>query len=279
MERERPRGAAGESVQPGPDADALSMAQVEAVLRRAVQLEAEQRSPGVTGLSTEDLTRVAIEAGLSPAAIDAALSELKLGALTEEAQKQAWLDRRLGPERVRAGRVVELSPDEAARQLQHLLGEELLEPLERTGGRTVWGPQEGLRANMLRTVRRGWAGGRDWRRVEIVSDVRPLDKSGQRSIVALEARLQGRGGMAAGLGALVGGSVLGTLILAGSGIAQLAGHSPDAVPLFVASGAVATSGTIASAMALSSSAKAWQKKLRRMRASLEKLLDGMGSPG
>jgi hypothetical protein len=275
MERERGKGPAGETVQPGPDADALSMAQVEAVLRRAVQLEAEQRSPGVPGLSVEDLTKVAIEAGLSPAAVDAALGELKLGALPQEEKPAAWLDRRLGPERVRAGRVVELPPDEAARQLQRLLGEELLEPLERTGGRTVWGPQEGLRANMLRTVRRGWAGGRDWRRVEIVSDVRALDKSGQRSVVSLEARLHGRGGMAAGLGALVGGSVLGTIALAGSGFALLAGHSPDAVPLLVSSGAVAVSGGVASVAALSSSAKAWQKKLRRMRASLEKLLDGL----
>jgi hypothetical protein len=274
MERERAKGPAGETIEPGPDADALSLAQVEAVLRRAVQLDAEQRAPGVPGLSVDELTKVAMDAGLSPAAIEAALGELRVGALSHE-QKQAWLDRRLGPSMVRAGRVVELRPDEAARQLQRLFGEELLEPLERTGGRIVWGPQEGLRANMLRTVRRGWAGGRDWRRVEIVSEVRALDKSGQRSIVALEARLQGRGGMAAGLGALAGSSVLGTLALAVAGFAQLAGHGADAVQLFVASGTVAATGGVVSAAALSSSARRWQEKLRRMRASLEKVLDGV----
>ena len=274
MERERAKAPAAESVEPGPDADALSLAQVEAVLRRAVQLDAEQRSPGVQGLSVEELTKVAIDAGLSPSAIDAAISELRLGALSGE-EKQAWLDRRLGPSVVRAGRVVELRPEEASRQLQRLFGEELLEPLERSGGRVVWGPQEGLRANMLRTVRRGWAGSRDWRRVELVSDVRALDKSGERSIVAVEARLPGRGGMAAGLGALAGGSVLGTVGLAVAGFAQLAGHAPDAAQLFVASGAVAASGGMASAVALSSSAKAWQRKVRRMRGALEKILDGM----
>lgn len=241
MERERGKQAAGEAVEPGPDADPLSLAQVEAVLRRAVQLEAEQRTPGVPGLSVAELTRVALEAGLSPAAIDAAIRELELGALSSGEQKQAWLDRRLGPSTVRAGRV-------------------------------VWGAQEGLRANMLRTVRRGWAGGRDWRRVEITSQVRPLD---ERSIVSLQARLEGRGGMAAGFAALAGGSALGALVLAVSGIAQLAGHSPDAVQLFVASGAVAATGGAVSALVLSSSAKAWQAKLRRMRASLDKLLEGI----
>lgn len=274
MERERAKGPAGESVEAGPDADVLSLAQVEAVLRRAVQLDAEQRAPVGPGLSVEELTKVALDAGLSPGAIDAAVRELKLGALEGE-QRQAWLDRRLGPNMVRAGRVVELPPDEAARQLQRLFAEELLEPLERQGGRVVWGPQEGLRANMLRTVRRGWSGSRDWRRVEIVSDVRALDKSGRRSIVAIEAQLQGRGGMAAGIGALAGSTVLGTAGLAVAGFAQLAGHAPDAAQLFVASGAVAASGSMVSAVALSSSAKAWQKKLRRMRASLEKLLDGL----
>jgi hypothetical protein len=274
MERERAKGPAGETIEPGPVADALSLAQVEAVLRRAVQLDAEQRAPVGPGLSVEELTKVAMDAGLSPAAIDAAVRELKLGALEGE-PKQAWLDRRLGPDVVRVGRVVDLPPDEAARQLQRLFGEELLEPLERTRGRVVWGPQEGLRANMLRTVRRGWSGSRDWRRVEIVSEVRALDKSGERSIVTIEARLQGRGGMAAGLGALAGSTVLGTVGLAVAGFAQLAGHAPDAGQLFAASGTVAATGGVVSAMAMSSSAKSWQNKLRRMRASLEKLLDGL----
>jgi hypothetical protein len=168
---------------------------------------------------------------------------------------------------------VDLPPEEASRRLQRLFGEELLEPLERSSGRVVWGPQEGLRANMLRTVRRGWAGAQDWRRVEVVSDVRALDKTGRRSIVAVEARLSGRGELAAGLGAVVGGSVLGTVGLAVAGVAQLAGHAPDAAQLLVASGAVAASGSVVSAMALSSSAKRWQKKIRKVRAELEKVLE------
>lgn len=272
MERDRPKGTAtDEVVSPGPDADALSLAQVEAVLRRAVQIDAQARAPGATGLSSEELTRVALEAGLSPSAVDAALRELKLGELDPQAQ-QGFLDRRIGPSVARAGRVVELPPEAAAARLAHALGEELFEPLERQGRRVTWCAQEGLRANVLRTVRRGWGGARDWRRVEIVSDVRAADASGQRSVAALEARLQGRGKSAVGSFAFASVAAVATFGLAGLGFSHLAQHVPDALQLLLGSGAMAVAGAGGSALALSSGAKAWQNKVRRARAALDKIL-------
>jgi hypothetical protein len=274
MERERRAGAAAAETEPGPDADAISLSQVEAVLRRAVQLDAQQRSPEASGLSAEEVTRIALDAGLTPAAVDAALRELKLGALTQD-QKLALLDKHMGPRTIRAGKVLELPPEAAAAALRRLFEDELLEPLERDGRRTTWAPQPGLRANVLRTVRHGWAGRGDWRRLEIISDVRAADASGQRSIVSLEVRLEGRASLAAGPAALAAVTVLGTLSLAGMGFAHLAQHVPDAAQLLLASGAnLATFGGL-SALAFSGAGRAWRKRVRRVRASLDKLLDGL----
>jgi len=274
MERERRASAGFVETEPGPDADALSLSQVEAVLRRAVQLDAQQRSPTASGLSAEEVTRIALDAGLTPAAVDAALRELKLGGLTQE-QKLAFLDKHLGPRIIRAGRVIDLSPDGAAARLRSLFEEELLEPLERESRRTIWGPQQGLRANVLRTVRHGWAGRGDWRRLELISDVRAADSSGQRSIVSLEGRLEGRGGVVAGPIVLAVVTVLGTLGLAGTGFAHLAQHLPDAAPMLLGSGAMLASGSGLSALAFSGVARTWRKRVRRVRASLDKLLDGL----
>jgi hypothetical protein len=274
MERERRPGAGAAASEPGPDADALSLSQIELVLRRAKQLDAEQRSPSAAGLSADEVTRIALEAGLSPEAVDGALRELKVGELTQE-QKLALLDKHIGPRVVRAGRVIDLPPDEAAAAIRRSFEIELLEPLERQGRRTIWAPQEGLRANVLRTVRHGWEGRRAFRRVELISDVRAADASGQRSIVSLEARLEGRGPLAAGPIMVAAISALATVGLAGTGFAHLVQHVPDATQLLVGSGAMLAGGTGVSALAVSSTARAWRKRLRRVHASLDKLLDGL----
>jgi hypothetical protein len=181
----------------------------------------------------------------------------------------------MGPRVARTARVVELPPDAAAAGLGRLLGEELLEPIERIGRRVVWGPQEGIRANLLRTVRRGWAGARDFRKMELVSEVRPADSTGTRSIVSLEAKLQGRGEHVAGFLSLAGVTVLATLGLGGVGLAHLAHQVPDAVQFLTGSGVAAAAGGTFSALAASSIARVWRERLRRARASLDKILDGL----
>ena len=111
---------------------------MEAVLRRAAQIDAQTRSPTASGLSAEEVTRIALDAGLSPAAVDAAVRELQLGELSKD-QKQALLDKYIGPGIVRTAKVVDLPPDEAAVALRRLFEEELLEPLEKQGHRVIWG--------------------------------------------------------------------------------------------------------------------------------------------
>lgn len=272
MERERRAGAKATQAEVGPDADALSLSQVEAVLRRAAQLDAQTRSPAASGLSAEEVTRIALDAGLSPAAVDAAVRELQLGGLSKE-QKQALLDKYIGPDAVRTAKVVDLSPDEAAAALRRLFEEELLEPLEKQGRRTIWGPQQGLRANVLRTVRHGWTGKQALRKLELISDVRPADATGQRSIVSIEARLEGRGSMLAGPLVLAAASVLATIGLAGTGLSHLLAHVPDAAQFLLGSGAALAAGGGLSAVATSGTARTWRKRLRKVRVWLDEMLE------
>lgn len=272
MERERRAGAKGDETEPGPDADALTLSQVEAVLRRAAQIDAQTRAPIASGLSAEEVTRIALDAGLSPAAVDAAVRELQLGGLSQE-QRQALLDKYIGPDVVHTAKVVDLTPDAAAAALRRLFEEELLEPLEKQGRRIVWGPQQGIRANVLRTVRHGWTGKRALRKLELISDVRPADATGQRSIVSIEAKLEGRGSMVAGPLVLATVSVLATLGLAGTGLSHLLAHVPDATQFLIGSGAALAAGGGMSAVAASGTARTWRKRLRQVRVSLDEVLD------
>ena len=275
MERERRAGAQETASEPGPDADALSLQQVEAVLRRAAQIDAGRQSPGASGLASEEVTRIALEAGLSAGAVDAALRELELGKLGAEVEKADLLDERIGPNVLRVARAIDLSPDAAHAAVQRLLAEEVLEPVERSGRRTIWGPQQGMRANLLRTVRRGWAGGADLRKMELTSEVRPADSSGTRSIVAIEAKLQGRGEHLAGLLVLAGCGALGAVGLGGVGFAHWAQHLNDAAAFLAASGGVATTFGFLTGLTARSVKQRWRERLRRVRANLEKLLDGL----
>jgi hypothetical protein len=274
MEKERRAGAKVADAGAGPDADPLTLSQVEAVLRRAAQLDAQQRAPAASGLSAGEVTRIALDAGLSPEAVDAAVRELQLGELSRE-QKQALLDKYIGPDVVRTAKVVDQPPDVAAAALRRLFQDEFLEPLEKQGRRITWGPQQGLRANVLRTVRHGLTGKRALRRLELTSDVRPADQSGQRSIISLEARLEDRGAKAAGPLVLLALTSIGTLAMGGLGLTHLVQHVPDAAQLLAGSGAVLVTGGVLSGVAASGTARAWRKRVRQVRVSLGELLDGV----
>ncbi|HEX4382480.1 MAG TPA: hypothetical protein VH083_06015 [Myxococcales bacterium] len=274
MERERRAGAKASDTSAGPDADPLSLSQVEAVLRRAAQLDAQQRAPAASGLSAEDVTRIALDAGLSPQAVDAAVRELQLGELSKE-QKQALLDKYIGPVLVRTAKVVDQAPDVAAAALRRLFEDELLEPLEKQGRRITWGPQQGLRANVLRTVRHGMTGKRALRRLEVTSDVRPADASGQRSIISLEARLEDRGARVAGPLVLAAVTAVSTLGLGALGLTHLVQHVPDAAQFLAGSGTALVGGGILTGVATSGTARTWRKRVRQVRVSLDELLDGL----
>src|SRR4051812_12281557 len=160
--------------QPAQSADALTLEQVQAVLRRAVQLEQRKHVPDAAGLSREELTRIALESGLSPETVEEAMRELQVGSLGSE-QKQKLLDRLVGPASATSARVVDRPPAFAKSELHRILRDELLEQVDRDGTRTIWVPERGARANLMRAVRKVWSGRKDLRDVELACEVRPAD--------------------------------------------------------------------------------------------------------
>lgn len=262
----------------GAPAPALSLAQVEAVLRRAVQLETMQRLPDAPGLTAGELTRVALEAGLSPEAVEAALRELELGQLPGD-RREALLDRLFGPACATAGRSLTRPSEVLQARLQQLLGDELLEPLERQGRRTIWAPVRGLRAGVLRAVRLGWKGSGDWKSMELTAEVRPADAAASRSLVLLEARLSDRATYSTGPLLAAAATALATLVLGGTGLDQLLQHGADAAPLLVGAGGAAFGGAAVAALMGRATARAWRRRLRRVRASLDQVLDRLERSG
>jgi hypothetical protein len=258
--------------QPAQSADALTLEQVEAVLRRAVQLEQRKHVPDAAGLSREELTRIALEAGLSPEAVEEAMRELQVGALSAE-RKRDLLDRLIGPASTVSARVVDRPPAVARSEMHRVLKEALLEQVDREGTRSIWVPESGARAHLLRAVRHVWTGRKDLRDVEIACDVRAADATGTRSLVSLEARISGRGKYTAAPTVIAGAAAAGTVLLGSIGLAELAHHAAEAMQVLLASGATAVLGSGIAAAAASASSRAWRQKVRRIRASLDRLFD------
>ena len=269
MESHRRRPPEGHAEQPG---EALTLDQVQTVLRRAVQLEQRKHVPDAAGLSREELTRIALESGLSPAAVEEAMRELQVGSIGSE-QKQALLDRLVGPASTTSARVIERPPAIAKSELQRILRDELLEQVDRDGTRTIWVPESGARANLMRAVRKVWSGRKDLRDVELSCEVRPADETGQRALVSMEARIAGRGRYTAPTAIIGAGAGIAAVLLASIGLAELAQHAAEATQVLLASGATAAVGTGIAAMTASASSRAWREKARRVRASLDRLLD------
>jgi len=269
VESQRPRPP-GE--QPSQSGEALTLDQVQAVLRRAVELEQRKHVPDAAGLSREELTRIALESGLSPEAVEEAMRELQVGSIGSE-HKQALLDRLVGPASATSARVVERPPVIAKSELHRILRDELLEQVDREGTRTVWVPEKGARANLMRVARKVWTGRKDLRDVELACEVRPADETGQRALVSIEARIAGRGRYTAPTAIIGAGAGIAAVLLASIGLAELAQHAAEATQVLLASGATAAVGTGVAAMTASASSRAWREKARRVRASLDRLLD------
>jgi hypothetical protein len=253
---------------------ALSLSDVEAVLRRAVQIDARERISGGSALTIEDLTRIALEAGISPDAVQRALHELTLGILGAE-KRAHLLDRLFGPRSASVARVAAMDPGRARSELQRILREEYLEVVERRGSRTVWEPLRGARASFIRVFRKVWAGRGELHHIQITSDVRAADSSGERAIVSLEARLEGRAGHTFPTLAMGVVSAVGALVLAGMGLTELAQHGVSAGPLLFSSFGTAVSGGAITAGVGTALARAWRARVRRARLSLEHLLDDL----
>jgi len=135
----------------GPPARRLTTRELEAVIRRAVELQAAEGVGGEAGLTDEDVLRIGQELGIPPVHLERALAET--GASPEE---RGALSRLLGPARIRATRSVSRPASEVRVELErYLLDRETLSVQRRFPDRTVYEPAPGVFADMARMMKRG----------------------------------------------------------------------------------------------------------------------------
>jgi hypothetical protein len=134
--------------QPAPRS--LTTTELEAVIRRAIELQASHPTRGDDGVSEADVVRIGQELGLEPAAVRRAMAEVR-GRPPEE---RGALDGFVGAAIVRASRVVQRPALEVAKVLdRHLRDVELMVPQRRFGDRTVYVRDSSISAGLARFTR------------------------------------------------------------------------------------------------------------------------------
>jgi hypothetical protein len=128
----------------------LTTEQVEAVVRRAVDLQArESDSAGETGVTDDELLRIGGELGIGPSYMRRALAEVALG--TPEPEGAAA--RILGTARVTAGRAIAGRPEAIRAHIErYLLDTQYLAVLRRLPDLTVYEKSGGLQVELTRAV-------------------------------------------------------------------------------------------------------------------------------
>lgn len=131
----------------------LTRHDMEAVIRRAAELEARAGSQ-TPELSEEDLIRIAGEVGLSEPSVRRALAEYRAmapgGGLLAE---RGALSRLCGPRLVRATRTVERPAEELREAIEsHFQANESLRLVRRTNQVSLWEPDRGVVASLLRSM-------------------------------------------------------------------------------------------------------------------------------
>lgn len=228
----------------------LGPREVEAVLRRAIELQAG--GGGAPDLAERDLLRLGQELGLEPWALQRALAEIG----PERVDGSAVLDRLLGPGWVGAERVVPEEADVLWFQSDTYWQRVAYLTPRRRGVRTAYYERaSGLPAAVGRALRRWFGRGPHLEVTNVWVRVEPL--GARESLVLVGTRLTGpRAGAAAGAG-----TASATALLVGGGLALL----EPALGLAVGAPAAAGSWLIARA-----AYRAWA---RRRQADLETFLD------
>ena len=129
----------------------LTSAQVELVLKRAAELEANKRAHHDDAMDASDVERLGQEVGLSPHAISQALTELDRGHL--EPRKVDALQRVLGDPFVSVQRWVPQPPAHVEKALTSFMNEQLMVVDRNHGERVEWIQAAGLFAGLARSVR------------------------------------------------------------------------------------------------------------------------------
>ena len=123
------------------------------VFRRAAELEAE--APGDRhGFDVATLERIAVEAGLSPAAVRRAVAELQAGRLAPapEDRRGRGLAAPPVPSTVTVERRLPLPPAAVSKRFEGYLRSQMFRVCRRRGDLTIWEPSRSLAANVLRGI-------------------------------------------------------------------------------------------------------------------------------
>lgn len=191
------------SAQPpaNPPARRLTTGELEAVIRRAVELQSDPAGPD-EGVSEADVVRIGQELGLEPTAVRRAVAEVR-GRAPEE---QGALTRLVGPATVRASRVMPRPAAEASARLDRYLRKaELMVPQRRFPDRTRYVRDTSLAAGLSRIGQSLSRSHKPLRMDQLDISVSPLDEAS--SLVEVSSGLKGvRGGLAGGVMGGTGGA-------------------------------------------------------------------------
>jgi hypothetical protein len=131
----------------------LDRLDVEQVLRRAAELEAEAPGSGGRedgGLSEQDLLRLGEEAGLSPASLRRALSEHRRGQIPVE--EEGALALALGRSQIVLSREIPGPPEPVQRAVERFLREQLMVVRRHHGDHVEWERARGLWPGLARSL-------------------------------------------------------------------------------------------------------------------------------
>jgi hypothetical protein len=240
------------------DDERLTPSEVQLVLRRAAELE--RRNPADEAMSATEVAALAAEVGLSPAAVQQALGEVRAGAVAEPRPPRP-LERVLGASTIVVERTVRGRPDEVGRRVERALRAQLLRKQRDFGARSIWEHAPGWLPSLRRAL--------DWSGTLSLGEARTLevsivdagDGSERRSIVRCvvdAGALQRKVVVGASLG--TAGGVAAALIL-------WAMHTPLPLEWLAAAGATAA-GSIASV-------RSYRRQLSSTATALEHLCDAV----
>jgi hypothetical protein len=136
----------------GPQAHHLTRQDLEVVIRRAAELEAEVGS-AAPELSEVDVVRIAQEVGLSEDSIRRALAEHRAAVSRggELLAERGWILRLCGPRLVTAARNIERPAEEVRQEIEsHFQANESLRLVRRTKATSLWEPETGVVASLMR---------------------------------------------------------------------------------------------------------------------------------
>lgn len=180
----------------------LTSNEMEAVIRRAVELQAREVERGVgEGITEAELVRIGQELGLSPLHMQQALAEVQ----SRAPEKDMLFGRGFGEARAVASRMVPRSADRVTHELDaYLRDRECMVVQRRMPGRTIYTQASGVVAAFSRAASRVGSRHALLKVKTIEVSVQPIDESSCYVAVAVDLTGQRTGLAAAGL--LGGGS-------------------------------------------------------------------------